>query len=98
MHGLKNVTNDIDIYVLPSYFLELKNKFNFKKSNKYSYLFELSDDFEVGVLEFSNSDVEYIDGYPVLSLELELEWKIKNNREKDKDAIIKIKEYLKNKD
>ena len=66
----------------------------FKRSNKYSYLYELDDNIEVGVVEFSNNDIEYVYGYPVLSLELELEWKIKNNREKDKEAITKIKEYL----
>lgn len=96
MHGLKDTTDDIDFYVLPSYFLELKERFNFKKSSKFSYLYELDDNIEVGVVEFSDKDVEYVDGYPVLSLELELEWKIKNNREKDKEAIIKIKEYLDN--
>lgn len=95
MHGLKDDTDDIDIRVLPSYFEELKSKFEFKKSSKYSYLYELGDNIEVAVVEFSGNDVEYIEGYPVLSLELELAWKVENNRDKDKEAIIKIKEYLK---
>ena len=94
MYGLKDETDDIDIRVLPSYFEELNNRYEFKKSNKYSYLYELGEYVEVAVVDFDKEDVEYIDGYPVLSLMKELEWKIKNNREKDKDAIIKIEEYL----
>ena len=94
MHGLKDDTDDVDVRVLPSYFEELKSRFEFKKSSKYSYLYELGDNIEVAVVEFDKKDVEFIDGYPVLSLRKELEWKIKNNREKDKDSIIKIKEYL----
>ena len=74
MHGLKDDTDDIDIRVLPSYFEELKSKFEFKKSSKYSYLYELGDNIEVAAVEFSGNDVDYIDGYPVLSLELELAW------------------------
>lgn len=97
MYGLKDETNDIDIRVLPSYFEIFKDKFIFKKSSKYSYLYELGDNIEVAVVEFDKKDVEYIDGYPVLSIRCELEWKIKNNREKDKDSIIKIEEYLRDK-
>lgn len=94
MYGLKETTDDIDIRVLPSYFEILKDKFIFKKSSKYSYLYELGDNIEVAVVEFNEMDVEFIDGYPVLSLRKELEWKVENNREKDKDSIIKIEEYL----
>lgn len=94
MYGLKDETDDIDIRVLPSYFKELNNRYEFKKSNKYSYLYELGEFVEVTVVDFDKEDVEYIDGYPVLSLTKELEWKIRNNREKDKDAIITIEEYL----
>ena len=97
MNGLKNDTDDIDIRVLPSYFEELKSRFEFRKSSKYLYLYELGDNIEVAVVEFNEKDVEFIDGYPVLSLRKELEWKFKNNREKDKDSIIKIEEYLRGK-
>lgn len=94
MHGLKNDTDDIDVRVLPSYFEELKSRFEFRKSSKYSYLYELGDNIEVAVVDFDKNDIDYIDGYPVLSLELELAWKIDNNRDKDRKAIRKIKEYL----
>ena len=94
MHGLKDDTDDVDVRELPSYFEELKSRFEFKKSSKYSYLYELGDNIEVAVVDFDKNDIDYIDGYPVLSLELELAWKIENNRDKDREAIRKIKEYL----
>lgn len=94
MHGLKNDTDDIDIRVLPSYFEELKSRFEFRKSSKYLYLYELGDNIEIAVVDFNKNDIDYIDGYPVLSLELELAWKIDNNRDKDREAIREIKEYL----
>lgn len=94
MHELKEDTDDIDVRVLPSYFEELKSRFEFRKSSKYSYLYELGDNIEVAVVDFDKNDIDYIDDYPVLSLELELAWKIENNRDKDREAIRKIKEYL----
>ena len=97
LYGLKETTADIDIKVLPSYFEKIKERLSFKKSPKFSYLYELSEDIEVAVLEFNKENINFVDGYPVESLELQLEWMIKNNREKDKDSIIKIKEYLESK-
>lgn len=94
MHGLKKATADIDIKVQPDYFEELKQRFDFRKSSKYDYLWELGDDIEVAVQDFSEDDVEMIDEYPVIKLELELEWKIKHNRPKDQEAIKILKEYL----
>ena len=94
MHNLKETTQDIDIKVKPEYFNELEKRFNIKKSPKYDYLYELSDEIEVAKLDFNEDEVEYIDGYPIELLEIELDWKIKNNREKDQEAIKVIKKYL----
>ena len=94
MHGLKETTNDIDIKVLPSYFEELKERFTFNKSPKFDYLYELGDEIELAVQDFKDEDVEYVDGYPVELLEIELQWKIEHKRDKDKEAIEKIKAYL----
>lgn len=94
MHGLKEKTNDIDIQMLPEYFDRIKDSFDIKKSNKYDYLYELGDDVEIAVRNYSKDDIELVDGYPTLKLEKELEWKIEHNREKDKDAIVIIKNYL----
>lgn len=72
-HGLKNKTDDIDIKILPEYFEKLKGVYPFKKSNKYSYLWQLYDDIELAVLDFNPSDIDFIDKYPVEKLEKELE-------------------------
>ena len=93
--GLREQTSDIDIKVTPDYFEELQSRFTFKKSPKYDYLYELSDEVEVAVLDFDPDSVEYVDGYPLNKIENELEWKIKNNREKDQPDIKRIKEYIK---
>ena len=94
MHGLKEKTADIDIKVLPEYFEELKQHFRFKKSPKLDYLWELGDEIEVAVQEFGPEDVEVVDGYPVIKLEIELEWKVAHNRPKDQESIRILKKYL----
>ena len=94
LYGLKETTEDIDIKVRPDYFEELKTTYNFTKSPKYSYLYEMEDLAEVAVLDYSDDDVRYVDGYPVESLELQLKWMIENNRPKDKEKILRIKSFL----
>ncbi len=95
LYGLKETTEDIDIKVKPDYFEELKKKYEFKKSPKYPYLYELEDSTEVAVLDYDDSDVKSFDGYPIESLELQLKWMIEHNREKDKGKIEIVREYLK---
>ena len=94
MHGLKESTADIDIKIQPDYFKTLESKYSFKKSPKFPYLYELGEGVELAVQPFSQNDVDIVDGYQVLKLEIELEWKIQHNRPKDQEAIVKIKEYL----
>ena len=94
MHNLKDKTNDIDIKILPDYFEELKKDYTFNKSPKFSYLYELGDDVELAVQDFTKDDVDIIDGYQVLKLEIELDWKIEHKREKDEESIKIIKKYL----
>ena len=94
MYGLREKTNDIDIRVKPDYFEELKNKYHFEKSDKYENLYELTDEIEVMVNNYNQDEVNYIDGYPINSIENELAWKIQHNREKDKQDIENIKKYL----
>lgn len=94
LYGLKETTEDIDIKIEKDYFNELKSRFEFKKSPKYPYLWELDDNTEVAVLEYNISDIRNVDGYPVESLELQLKWMIENNRPKDKEKIEIIKDFL----
>lgn len=96
LYGLKATTEDIDIKIRPDYFEELKEKYKFKKSPKYEYLYELDDSTEVAVLDYSDEDVRIVDGYPVESLELQLKWMIEQNRPKDQEKIKIIKNYLGN--
>ena len=95
LYGLKESTEDVDIKIRPDYFEELKTKYNFKKSPKYPYLYELDENTEVAVLDYSDEDVRYVDGYPVESLELQLKWMLEQNRPKDVEKIKVIKKYLK---
>lgn len=94
LYGLKETTEDIDIKVREDYFEELKSKYNFKKSPKYPYLYELDDQTEVAVMDYNDTDVKYVDGYPVESLELGLKWMIEHNRPKDQEKIKIIKRFL----
>lgn len=94
LYGLKKTTEDIDIKVKPDYFKELKARFEFKKSPKYPYLWELDDETEVAVLDYNYSDVVIVDGYPAESLELQLKWMLEQNRPKDQKKIETIQKYL----
>ena len=94
LYNLKPTTEDIDIKVRPDYFEELKSKYEFKKSPKYDYLYELNDKTEVAVLDYNDDDIIIIDGYPVESLELQLKWMLEQNRPKDQEKIKIIEDYL----
>ena len=93
-YGLKDRTEDLDIKIKPEYFEELKTKISFKKSPKFDYLYEMADDVEVAVLDFSENDIDIVDGYPVEKLEIELKWKLEHKRGKDIEAIKIITDFL----
>ena len=95
VRGLREITSDIDIKIQPDYFEELKKTHTFKKSPKFSYLYELGEDVELAVQPFSQDDFDIVEGYQVSKLEIELKWKIEHHRPKDQKDIIRIKEYLK---
>ena len=95
LYELKDSTEDIDIKVRPDYFEELKEKYSFKKSSKYPYLYELDESTEVVVLDYNDEDIRIVDGYPVESLELQLKWMLEHNRPKDQEKIKIIKRFLK---
>ena len=94
LYNLKPTTEDIDIKIRPDYFEELKSKYEFKKSPKYDYLYELNDKTEVAVLDYNDDDIIIVDGYPVESLELQLKWMLEQNRPKDQEKIKIIEDYL----
>lgn len=94
LYDLKPTTEDIDIKVRPDYFEELQSKYDFKKSQKYDYLYELDDETEVAVLDYDDNDIRTVYGYPAESLELQLKWMLEQNRPKDKEKIDIIKDFL----
>ena len=97
MHDLTDYCNDVDLKVSKELFDELMNKYHMKQSDRYDYVYELSDNIDVNCRNFNIDNIEFVDGYPVEKLEINLEWMIANKRDKDKEKIRIIKEYLENK-
>ena len=94
MLGLRDKCNDIGIRVTKDLLQELMNKYNLKKSDRYDNLYELGD-IDIKCSGFDINNIDFIEGYPVEKIELQLEWMIEQNREKDKEKIEIIKNYLK---
>ena len=94
LYDLKPSTEDIDIKIRHDYYEELKSKYDFKKSPKYDYLYELDEKTEVAVLDYNDNDIRIVDGYPVESLELQLKWMLEHNRPKDQEKIKIIEDFL----
>ncbi len=95
MNNLCDECADIDIKTTKEIFDELKEKYNMKQSTRYDYVYELNDYIDVNCKNFNHDNIEFIDGYPVEKLEVNLKWMLENNRPKDKEKIIKIQEFLK---
>ena len=97
MHNLTDYCNDVDLKVSKELFDELMNKYHMRQSDRYDYVYELSNNIDVNCRNFNKDNIEFVDGYPVEKLEINLEWMIANKRDKDKEKIKIIKEYLENK-
>ncbi len=94
MHNLRDSCNDIDIRVTKELFQELLKKNNMKQSSYYDYVFELNDNIDVNCKNYDPNNIEFVDGYPVEKLEVQLQWMLEQNRPKDQEKIILLKEYL----
>ena len=66
-----------------------------KQSDRYDYVYELLDGYDINCRNFIRDNIDFIDGYPVEKLELQLKWKKEQNREKDQKDIVLIERYLK---
>lgn len=95
MHNLRDNCNDIDIRVSKELFQELFDKYNMKQSDRYDYVYELGDIIDVTCRNFDKDNIEFVDGYPVEKLEIQLNWMLENNRPKDQEKIKILQEYLK---
>ena len=96
LQSIKDVTEDIDLYVNEKAFNKLKELFEVRPSNKpYENHYIVNDNLEV-VLKDDINRISYnlVDGYRCSTLEYEYEWKKKNNRPKDKDVIKKLEKYM----
>ncbi len=94
MHDLISEVSDIDIKTSKELFDILNNKYNMKQSSRYDYVYELNDIFDVNCKNFNRDNIEFVNGYPVEKLEVNLKWMEENKRDKDKEKIRIIKEFL----
>lgn len=97
MYSLKDYTEDVDLKIKPDLYNKLKEKYTLVSSKKMDDLYELGENIELKVENFEKEDIEFIDGFPVLSLEKQREWIIENKRKKDEEKLLLIDNYLKGK-
>jgi len=97
MYGIKEFTSDIDISVSKEYLDFLLNNYAWtiekfdEKNNTYVYFIDDVINFSTNYYDVDN---HIVDGYRLQTIASILELKEKLNREKDKNDIIKIKEYM----
>ena len=94
LYGLRERTADIDLRVSPELFEKLKESYDLRPSPKFENLYDLANDIEVLRGEVQISDYDIIDGYPVIKIERELDWKLGHQRPKDQADIRRIRAYL----
>ena len=97
MYGLCDECNDIDIRTTKKLFDKLNKKYHMKQSDRYDYVYELNDNIDVNCKNYDPNMIEFVDGYPVEKLEVNLKWMKENNRPKDKEKITKIEKFLERK-
>jgi len=91
-------SNDLDLLVTPNIFKELLKKYPLVDNKKIEINnIEIFDNFNYYYedLNIFFKDVDFIQGYPFLNLNLVLDIKKRMNREKDLKDIKLIEEYLK---
>ena len=95
MYGLCEDCNDIDIRTTKELFNTLNEKYHMRQSDRYDYVYELNDFIDVNCKNYDPNLIEFVEGYPVEKLEVNLKWMKENNRPKDQEKIIKIEGFLK---
>lgn len=96
MHGLRDSIEDIDLCVSEELFLDLKRKYNIDLNSKNDCGFYKVNEY-LEVVPNKKEDMKYDvkDGIYTERLTTILDFKVKRNAPKDKEDIIKIKNYLK---
>ncbi len=103
IHGIKEQTGDLDLYVTQEQFLDLKNRYEMiDKSNKEIYQYPLYNipEYDVDIYLMKDVKIDYVDDIPVQSLEQIAEFKKRRlelgvKPEKDREDLEKILNYMK---
>ena len=92
---LRERTEDLDLCVSNELFKNIVDKYKIKEESKNAGgFYHILKEVEVIPISKEDFKMEYIDGYPVQTLENILEYKKKLNRPKDKKDIEIIMKYL----
>jgi len=94
IHGLRELTNDLDIDITQKGFDILKEKYSLELVREDIKQYKVTDKIECFLVDKLESDIIYIDNYPCESLISIYNFKKRINREKDQADILAIEEYL----
>lgn len=99
MYGIRENANDLDLCISEELFenLKIEGRIDLNSKNECGF-YKINDFVEVVVNEKKNFEFDVIDGYKVEKLEKILKFKESRNKEKDCNDILKIREYLMNKE
>ena len=93
-HGLRELTNDLDIDITQKGFDILKEKYSLELVREDIKQYKVTDKIECFLVDKLESDIIYIDNYPCESLISIYNFKKRINREKDRADILAIEKYL----
>ena len=93
-HGLREHTNDLDIYITQKGFDILKEIYSLELVREDIKQYKVTDKIECFLVDKLESDIVYIDNYPCESLISIYNFKKRINREKDRADILAIEKYL----
>ena len=94
LHGIREQTADLDIYVTEKGLDILKEKYSLELKREDIKQYKVTDKIECFLVEKLDSDIQYIDNYPCESLISIYNFKKKLNREKDQKDILAIEKVL----
>ncbi len=96
MHGVKEQTEDVDLYVSENGLKQLQKIYNVEKSKKgYPNLYTINKDLEVVLTDLNKQSIYWIEGIPCSSALAEYKTKKLQNREKDKAILQQFENILK---
>ncbi len=95
IQNLRDVTEDLDIFIEEETFEKIKEKYNINHSDvNYKGTFNLTDNIECKIVDFKKENYDIVDGIKVESLESVYKFKKGLNRDKDQKDIKKLEEVL----